>query len=57
MENLGFQINQNLYYYLDQGGQHSEKYWGNRFWVPMVSLYPPSFSPTIPSNSDEIELN
>jgi hypothetical protein len=24
---------------LDKGGQHSESYWGKRFWVPMTDLY------------------
>lgn len=29
----------NLQYYLDMGGQHSEYYWGRRFWSPMQFLY------------------
>jgi hypothetical protein len=35
MESLGFKLNSTLFYYLDHGGQHSEYYWGRRFWVPM----------------------
>jgi hypothetical protein len=27
-------------YYLDVGGQHSEKYWGARFWRPLQFLFP-----------------
>jgi len=46
IENLGFELNQTLWYYLDHGGQHNEYYWGARFWVPMTSFYPPSLSPT-----------
>lgn len=38
---VGLIPDKTLYYYLDHGGQHSEMYWGRRFWVPMVSLYPP----------------
>ena len=32
---LRYKLNENLFYYLDKGGQHSEKFWGNRFWVPL----------------------
>ena len=35
----GYIENKNLFYYLDKGGQHSESYWGKRFWVPMTDLY------------------
>eukprot|EP01096_Ripella_sp_DP13-Kostka_P000706 TRINITY_DN10816_c0_g1_i1.p1 TRINITY_DN10816_c0_g1~~TRINITY_DN10816_c0_g1_i1.p1 ORF type:complete len:413 (+),score=150.92 TRINITY_DN10816_c0_g1_i1:32-1240(+) len=45
MENLGFSLGTDLFYYLDKGGQHSEYYWGHRFNQPMQDLYPPSFSP------------
>ncbi len=45
MENLGFTLGSDLFYYLDKGGQHSEYYWGHRFDQPMQDLYPPSFSP------------
>jgi len=37
---LGYTLNKNLYYFLDVGGQHSESYWGKRFYVPMQDLYP-----------------
>jgi len=40
MENLGFEINRDLFYYLDEGGQHNEYYWGRRFHVPMSDFYP-----------------
>ena len=42
MEELGFVLNRNLFYYLDVGGEHNEVYWGRRFHVPMTALYPPS---------------
>eukprot|EP00026_Physarum_polycephalum_P012582 Phypoly_transcript_12904.p1 GENE.Phypoly_transcript_12904~~Phypoly_transcript_12904.p1 ORF type:complete len:355 (+),score=40.19 Phypoly_transcript_12904:86-1066(+) len=42
MQTLGFTLGEDLWYYLDKGGQHSEKYWGARFFVPMTDLYPPS---------------
>jgi hypothetical protein len=35
-------------YYLDVGGQHSEKYWGARFWRPLQFLFP-AVSPTMPA--------
>ena len=28
-----------LFYFLDQGGQHSERFWGHRFREPMEELY------------------
>jgi len=37
---LGWELLTNLFYYLDKGGQHSEKYWGTRFHEPMTDLYP-----------------
>eukprot|EP01119_Soliformovum_irregulare_P017486 TRINITY_DN5209_c0_g1_i2.p1 TRINITY_DN5209_c0_g1~~TRINITY_DN5209_c0_g1_i2.p1 ORF type:complete len:299 (+),score=66.18 TRINITY_DN5209_c0_g1_i2:283-1179(+) len=43
----GFQMGSNLFYYLDNGGQHNERYWGARFHVPMTDLYPPR---AIPAN-------
>eukprot|EP00048_Salpingoeca_helianthica_P018008 m.240201 g.240201 ORF g.240201 m.240201 type:complete len:397 (-) comp23171_c0_seq1:24-1214(-) len=39
---LGYHLDDNLFYYVDQGGQHSEVYWGRRFHVPMAALYPPA---------------
>jgi predicted alpha/beta superfamily hydrolase len=41
LEQDGWTVGTNLFYYLDVGGKHSESYWGNRFWKPMQSLYPP----------------
>lgn len=35
----GYIESQNLFYFLDKGGQHSESYWGKRFWIPMTDLY------------------
>lgn len=35
----GYTESRNLFYYLDKGGQHSESYWGKRFWIPMTDLY------------------
>mmetsp|Transcript_30484 Transcript_30484/g.76526 ORF Transcript_30484/g.76526 Transcript_30484/m.76526 type:complete len:414 (-) Transcript_30484:86-1327(-) len=48
MERLGFSMDQNLYYYVDQGGRHNEYYWGQRFWVPMTDLYPVDISQPFP---------
>jgi len=45
---LGFTMGTDLFYYLDNGGQHSEKYWGDRFHVPMTDLYPPAYTATQP---------
>eukprot|EP00027_Filamoeba_sp_ATCC50430_P000952 CAMPEP_0168555228 /NCGR_PEP_ID=MMETSP0413-20121227/8214_1 /TAXON_ID=136452 /ORGANISM="Filamoeba nolandi, Strain NC-AS-23-1" /LENGTH=393 /DNA_ID=CAMNT_0008586047 /DNA_START=74 /DNA_END=1255 /DNA_ORIENTATION=+ len=42
MLQLGYVANQTLFYYLDHGASHSETYWGARFWVPMLDLYPPA---------------
>lgn len=36
----GFVLNRDVFYYLDDGGQHNEIYWGRRFHVPMADLYP-----------------
>ena len=33
-------------YYLDVGGQHSEKYWGARFWRPLQFLFPAASPPS-----------
>lgn len=44
-ESDGFVLNQTLFYYLDQGGQHNEYFWGKRFWIPMTYLYPPRPTP------------
>ena len=43
-----FYLNKNVHYYLDNGGQHNEYYWGKRFWSPMLALYKknPSISKT-----------
>lgn len=35
-----FVFNSTLFYYLDDGGEHNEHYWGARFHVPMGDLYP-----------------
>jgi len=29
-------------YFLDEGGQHSEKWWGARVWRPLEFFYPPT---------------
>jgi len=49
MEELGFVMNKDLFYYLDEGGQHSEYYWGKRFYIPMDDLYPIVPTPTTPN--------
>ncbi len=40
LESIGYRINDTVFYYLDQGGQHNEYYWGKRFGIPLVDLYP-----------------
>lgn len=51
LESIGFPLQatadrslgaRSLGYYLQQGGQHSEYYWGQRFYVPMLFAYQPS---------------
>jgi hypothetical protein len=37
-----------LGYYLDEGGQHGEAWWGQRFWVPMTFAYPPAVALATP---------
>jgi predicted alpha/beta superfamily hydrolase len=42
MEKIGYANggkDENLWYYLDKGGQHNEYYWGKRFHVPMMALF------------------
>lgn len=34
-----YTLDSDIYYYLDVGGEHSETYWGARFWIPMTDLY------------------
>jgi predicted alpha/beta superfamily hydrolase len=43
---LGKKKNHSLYYYLDDGGQHSEMSWGRRFWIPISLLFPGSTNTT-----------
>jgi len=42
MEQYGWKIEQNLFYFLDEGGQHNEKFWRDRLWIPMSDLFQPS---------------
>jgi len=35
-----YTFDKNLFYYWDRCGQHSESYWGPRFYIPMENLYP-----------------
>lgn len=44
-ESLGKRLNQDLFFYMDPGAQHSELYWGRRFWRPMVHMFPGSEPP------------
>jgi predicted alpha/beta superfamily hydrolase len=48
LQKLGYSLNQNLFYYLDKGGQHNEYFWGRRFWIPMTNLFPPALLTTEP---------
>jgi len=41
MQQDGFSMNNNIFYYLDKGASHNEYYWGRRFWIPMMKLFPP----------------
>lgn len=45
LENYGYAVNSTLFYFLDEGGEHNEYYWGRRFWRPMTDLYPPVARP------------
>ena len=40
LSQIGYKVNESLFYYLDKGGQHSEAYWGKRFYIPVSDLYP-----------------
>lgn len=40
MEERGYVLDTNLFYYWDKGGQHTESSWGNRFYVPLGYLFP-----------------
>eukprot|EP00009_Paramoeba_aestuarina_P003539 CAMPEP_0201506858 /NCGR_PEP_ID=MMETSP0161_2-20130828/697_1 /ASSEMBLY_ACC=CAM_ASM_000251 /TAXON_ID=180227 /ORGANISM="Neoparamoeba aestuarina, Strain SoJaBio B1-5/56/2" /LENGTH=390 /DNA_ID=CAMNT_0047901081 /DNA_START=42 /DNA_END=1214 /DNA_ORIENTATION=+ len=42
IDSLGYQLMTNEWYYLDDGGEHNEYFWGQRFWHPMELLYPPT---------------
>jgi predicted alpha/beta superfamily hydrolase len=41
LTSAGYALNSTLYYYTQPGGQHSERYWGERFNIPMQDLFPP----------------
>eukprot|EP00008_Paramoeba_atlantica_P005333 CAMPEP_0201488250 /NCGR_PEP_ID=MMETSP0151_2-20130828/17850_1 /ASSEMBLY_ACC=CAM_ASM_000257 /TAXON_ID=200890 /ORGANISM="Paramoeba atlantica, Strain 621/1 / CCAP 1560/9" /LENGTH=392 /DNA_ID=CAMNT_0047873507 /DNA_START=6 /DNA_END=1184 /DNA_ORIENTATION=+ len=46
---LGYTGDVNEFYFLDDGGQHSEYFWGQRFYKPCRDLYPPTYAePLIP---------
>lgn len=36
---MGYVENKNLYHYVDHGAIHNEKYWGQRFYIPMKKLF------------------
>lgn len=38
----GYVGKENVFEYIDQGGQHNEASWGARFYLPMTTLYPPN---------------
>ena len=42
MEALGWTLGEDLYHYVDQGGCHSEAYWGARLALPLRALLPGS---------------
>jgi predicted alpha/beta superfamily hydrolase len=43
---FGFTPNVNIFYYLADGAEHNEYYWGKRFYKPMLDLFPiPVLSP------------
>jgi len=37
---LGYTLGENLQYFLDRGGEHSEYFWAKRFFKPIQALYP-----------------
>ena len=38
----GYKDGSTIETYVDQGASHNEYYWGDRFYKPMIFLYPPS---------------
>ena len=42
MIQMGYVEDADLKSYVDLGATHSEYYWGDRFYLPMTFLYPPS---------------
>ncbi len=56
MVSMGYVDGLNLKTYVDQGAYHTEYYWGDRFYMPMTFLYPPSIANQLPrSNNISIE--
>jgi predicted alpha/beta superfamily hydrolase len=41
MQYKHWSLDYDLFHYIMPRGQHSEYYWGTRFWSPMEALYPP----------------
>lgn len=48
MESVGYEVGADVATYVDQGGEHSETYWGPRFHYPMEFLYPAGGVPMVP---------
>jgi predicted alpha/beta superfamily hydrolase len=42
MVSKGYKEDVDVFYYIDKGASHSETYWGKRFYLPMLALYPSS---------------
>ncbi|WP_372368417.1 alpha/beta hydrolase [Candidatus Uabimicrobium sp. HlEnr_7] len=38
LKEQGYKDKKNLYYFVDKNGQHSEKYWAQRLYIPLVFL-------------------
>ena len=39
INNHGFKLNEDLFYYFEKGGEYSVKYWRERFFIPMQYFY------------------
>ncbi len=42
LEKIGYTFSgkgNNLFYYLDKGGQHNEYFWGRRFYIPLTYMF------------------
>jgi len=53
----GYTKGVNVESYVDQGGQHSEYYWGKRFFRPIGFLYPVSVNNMKVEHEETLQAN